>query len=89
MAENYCAICGQYVDKTLDQYDPMSAQVDHIIPISKGGHPSDIANLQLTHRVCNLKKSDKLYMDKKNLAEENKKENALRWSQNWIDYRCV
>ena len=48
----YCAICGQPVDKKLKWPDPMSATADHIIPISKGGHPSDIANLQLTHLIC-------------------------------------
>lgn len=60
--QSVCAICGQPVDKTLRSPHPLSAVVDHIIPVAKGGHPSDIANLQLAHRQCNALKSDKLTM---------------------------
>jgi len=55
-----CGICGHPVDKSLKYPHPMSACVDHIIPIAKGGHPSDIDNLQLAHWTCNRQKSDKL-----------------------------
>jgi 5-methylcytosine-specific restriction endonuclease McrA len=48
------------VDFTIKPPDPMSATIDHIVPVSKGGHPSDISNLQLAHRACNRKKSDKM-----------------------------
>lgn len=60
--QELCAICGLPVDKTLKTPDPMSPTVDHIIPVAKGGHPSELANLQLAHRCCNLQKSDKLYL---------------------------
>lgn len=36
--------------------DPMSPSVDHIIPIARGGHPTNIDNLQLTHLSCNQTK---------------------------------
>ena len=39
---------------------PMSKCIDHIIPIARGGHPSDIDNLQRAHWTCNRKKSDKM-----------------------------
>ena len=58
--QDICAICGKPVDKSLKSPHPLSATVDHIIPVSKGGHPSDIANLQLAHRCCNREKSDKI-----------------------------
>ncbi|MCL2492520.1 MAG: HNH endonuclease [Clostridiales bacterium] len=58
--EDVCAICGQPVDKTLPASDLMSAAIDHIIPVSKGGDPVALENLQLTHRKCNRRKSDKL-----------------------------
>lgn len=58
--QEVCAICGKPVDKTLKSPHPLSATVDHIIPVSKGGHPSDLANLQLAHRCCNRDKSDKI-----------------------------
>lgn len=59
-SQSVCAICGQPVDKTLSYPHPMSATVDHIIPVARGGHPSDISNLQLAHWICNRQKSDKL-----------------------------
>lgn len=64
--QSVCAICGRPVDMSLKSPDPMSATVDHIIPVSKGGHPSDIGNLQLAHWICNRMKSDKLinYQDR-------------------------
>jgi len=57
--QEMCAICGGYVDKTLKTPHPMSAEIDHIIPLNKGGR-STLDNLQLTHRQCNRLKSDKL-----------------------------
>ncbi len=58
--DNVCAICGLPVDKTLKFPHPMSPTVDHIVPVAKGGHPSDLDNLQLTHFTCNRQKSDKV-----------------------------
>lgn len=60
--ETTCAICGKPVDFTLTHPHPLSPSLDHIIPISKGGHPSDIDNLQLTHFCCNRQKYDSLYL---------------------------
>lgn len=59
-SQSVCAICGRPVDKELKPPDPMSPTVDHIIPINKGGHLTDINNLQLAHWICNRMKSDKL-----------------------------
>jgi 5-methylcytosine-specific restriction endonuclease McrA len=43
------------VNKHLEYNDPMSATIDHIIPISLGGrHCAE--NVQLAHRICNNKK---------------------------------
>ena len=67
--QTVCAICGKPVDFSLKYPHPLSPTIDHIIPIAKGGHPSDIDNLQLAHRCCNRQKSDKL-MPKENIAEE-------------------
>lgn len=58
-AYDVCAICGQPVDKSLRTPDPMSAEVDEIIPVSKGGDPLDWNNVRLTHRRCNRLKSNK------------------------------
>lgn len=67
--QNICGICGKPVDKKLKYPDPMSPTVDHIIPIARGGHPSDIDNLQLAHMSCNRWKSDKLIQAGETSAE--------------------
>lgn len=58
--QSVCAICGKPVDFSLKYPHPLSPTIDHIIPLAKGGHPSDISNLQLAHRCCNRQKSDRL-----------------------------
>ncbi len=58
--QEVCGICGKPVDKSLKFPHPLSASIDHIIPVDKGGHPSDLSNLQLAHLCCNRQKSDKL-----------------------------
>lgn len=67
--QTVCGICGKPVDFSLKFPHPLSPTIDHIIPISKGGHPSDIDNLQLAHRCCNRQKSDKL-IDRKDLSQQ-------------------
>jgi len=59
--QNTCGICGHPVDFSLKVPHPMSATTDHIIPVAKNGHPSDIDNLQLAHWTCNRQKSDKIF----------------------------
>ena len=58
--QTVCGICGKPVDFSLKYPHPLSACIDHIIPIAKGGHPSALENLQLAHWCCNRQKSDKL-----------------------------
>lgn len=70
--ETVCAICGQPVDKNLKYPHPLSATVDHIVPVAKGGHPSALENLQLAHWTCNRQKSDKL-IGVKDTGQDNSK----------------
>jgi 5-methylcytosine-specific restriction endonuclease McrA len=64
--QDICGICGKPVDKSLKYPHPFCATVDcmntvhAIIPIAKGGHPSDLTNLQLAHFCCNRQKSDRV-----------------------------
>ena len=60
MTQKVCGICGRPVDFKVKWPDPMSPCIDHIIPVSRGGHPSALGNLQLAHFCCNRQKSDKL-----------------------------
>lgn len=54
-----CAICDRPIDDTIAWPDPMSAEVDEIIPVSRGGSATDLHNLEKVHRCCNQLKSDK------------------------------
>lgn len=58
--QKVCGICGQPVNFGFRFPHPLSPCIDHIVPVAKGGHPSDITNLQLAHMCCNRQKSDKL-----------------------------
>lgn len=50
--EDFCAICGKLVDKTLRGPDPWSPSIDHIISPEDGG-TNDRSNLRLAHLRCN------------------------------------
>jgi 5-methylcytosine-specific restriction endonuclease McrA len=54
-----CGICKQPIDLRIKHPDMMSLSIDHIIPVSKGGTNFQ-KNLQPTHLICNLKKSNKI-----------------------------
>lgn len=70
-----CAICGQPIDYSLTTWidpkdgkkkrHPLSYELDEIIPISKGGSHIDMDNVQPTHRICNQKKGNKVYVKPK------------------------
>lgn len=79
MTQDICAICGKVVDKTLKRPNEYAPEVDHIIPISRGGHPSDISNLQLVHGICNKQKGNKIKSDRAQV------DMSLRWSIDWIN----
>lgn len=64
-----CGICGKPVDFSYKFPHPLSPCIDHIIPVSKGGHPSAMENLQLAHMCCNRQKSDKL-MEKQSFDDD-------------------
>lgn len=56
--ETHCALCDETVDKTLDRRThPMSAAIDHDIPIHRGGAEYDRENAHLMHREHNRWKS--------------------------------
>lgn len=85
--QNTCGICGKPVDFNLKYPDPLSATVDHIVPVAKGGHPSELANLQLAHFTCNRQKSDKLF----NTPKEEPKvigNRNLPQSIVWVEYKA-
>ncbi len=59
---NICRICGYPMIFNLDLndhsiFDP--SEIDHIIPLSKGGS-DDVENLGVAHRSCNRKKNNRI-----------------------------
>ncbi|MBT8159128.1 MULTISPECIES: HNH endonuclease [Arthrobacter] len=52
-----CWLCQGLVDLEVRGLDPRSPEIDHVIPISAGG--LDVwGNVNLSHRACNILKSD-------------------------------
>ena len=85
--QTLCGICGKPVDFSKKYPDPLSPCIDHIIPVSKGGHPSDIDNLQLAHWECNRQKSDKLFAPIERKEDEQIGNRVLPHTINWNSYR--
>ena len=87
--ETLCGICHRPVDFSAKFPAPLSPTIDHIIPISRGGHPSDIGNLQLAHFACNRAKSDKLMKDTPHAGDEQTiiSNRVLPQTIDWSAYR--
>ena len=82
--QDICGICGNPVDKSRKHPDPLAPEVDHIIPVSKGGHPSALSNLQLAHAKCNNAKRDKI--TRKPTKKEEIGNRNLPLSVDWLSY---
>ena len=53
-----CGVCGEPILLSDKYPHPRSLSIDHIVPISKGGHHAQY-NLQITHWICNVNKGNK------------------------------
>lgn len=55
----HCGICDEPVDRELRYPDPMSASLDHIVPLSKGGgHTRE--NVRCSHLGCNVRRGNRI-----------------------------
>lgn len=55
-----CHLCGEPIDYGItDHLHPLSFQIDHIVPIARGGL-DELSNLASSHRRCNRERGDKL-----------------------------
>ncbi len=90
--QTVCGICGKPVDFDFKFPHPLSPTVDHIIPVSKGGDPSSLDNLQLAHRWCNRQKSNKVFTvgTLREKAESNKEveNDDLPLHIDWYSYKA-
>ncbi|QGP89768.1 hypothetical protein GKZ92_20315 [Gordonia sp. 135] len=50
-----CHLCGLLVPATAQKPHPLAPEVDHVLPISRGG-THDPENLALAHKTCNIAK---------------------------------
>ena len=55
----HCKLCDEEVDKSLHFPHPLSGSIDHVVPVSLGGS-DEFANLQLSHRRCNIMKGNRI-----------------------------
>jgi 5-methylcytosine-specific restriction endonuclease McrA len=55
-----CVVCGEFIDMFLPGTHPDGPMLEHIVPVSRGGHPTDISNLAVSHNRCGLRKGNKL-----------------------------
>lgn len=88
-----CALCGKPIDYSLTTYvdprdgkvkrHPMSYELDEIVPVSRGGSPYDIDNVQPTHRICNQRRGNKP-MGTARSQPKAKHDNPLPKSRNWL-----
>lgn len=88
--QSACGICGRQVDFKIKYPHPLSPCIDHIIPVSRGGHPSDIDNLQLAHWTCNRQKSDKIIMSQGTVTSNQSdviSNRILPHSFDWFNYK--
>jgi len=52
-----CHICLKNIDLSLNRRDPMGFQVDHVIPLSRGGEDK-LDNVKPSHAKCNQQKGN-------------------------------
>lgn len=68
-----CALCGGPIDYDLPPGHPLSFECDEIVPVSLGGSPYDMDNLQAAHRICNQRRGNRTMesiRDEKSKAKE-------------------
>lgn len=54
----HCHICQRKIDLNRSGRDLMGPTIDHILPVSMGG-TNDLANLNIAHRVCNMRRGNR------------------------------
>ncbi len=57
--DHICGICGKNIIPFLLANDPLSASIDHVIPLDAGGIDL-VGNLFVAHRRCNGEKGNRM-----------------------------
>lgn len=82
-----CALCGNPIDYSLPAGHPGSYELDEIIPVSRGGSPYDVNNVQPVHRICNQKKGNRVISNVKefkNMKHAPKNFENIQCSTDWL-----
>lgn len=58
--EDFCWICGFWVDKARAWPDPLMPSLDHVVALSLGGEPYARDNCRLAHLRCNRLRANQL-----------------------------
>jgi 5-methylcytosine-specific restriction endonuclease McrA len=53
-----CRLCGEGIERAARWPAPLSASIDHVVPVSLGG-ADVLANVQAAHLSCNILKSNR------------------------------
>lgn len=78
-----CHICGRPIDYSLPAGDPMSFEVDEIVPVSKGGSPIDRGNVAAAHRICNERRGNRSIADMRSAMGPRTCDVGCRTSRSW------
>jgi hypothetical protein len=55
-----CHVCGLAIDYSLPPGHPMAFEADEVVPVSRGGSPTDPANVAAAHRCCNIWRGNRM-----------------------------
>lgn len=83
--EPVCYICGNNIDVMYGK-DPLSVQVDHIIPLKYGGPPFDLDNLTLVHQICNQIKGSRIMGEKVEKTSSMAIKSKLDFKDDYLDW---
>lgn len=53
-----CSLCESFIDLEYPARHPLSVSIDHIVPLSKGGHDT-LDNVSVAHYGCNSRKGNR------------------------------
>lgn len=54
-----CTLCGKPIDWDADPNDNLAPSADHINAVATSGPNGMFGRLQISHRICNIRKSSK------------------------------
>ena len=60
LATGMCILCGRPINPDLPGTHPWGGTLEHVVPVSRGGHPTHPDNLAASHRTCNYQRGTKL-----------------------------